>query len=84
MEGTIKAVPIAIMVPENPDWSKASSRPAWLKPVISSTFSYRRSKALLPETKIIVQSTFTYKAKCKTTLHLKQKRKKFVFQEYNC
>ena len=28
MEGTIKAVPIAMVVPENPDWSKASSRPA--------------------------------------------------------
>ena len=27
MEGTIKAVPIA-MVPEYPDWSEASSRPA--------------------------------------------------------
>ena len=50
MEGTIKAVPIA-MVPEYPDWSEASSCPAWLKPVISSTISYRRSKALLPEMK---------------------------------
>ena len=49
-EGTIKAVPIPT-VPEYPERSRVSLRPEWLKQVISSTFSYRGWKALLPEMK---------------------------------
>ena len=49
-EGTIKAIPIPT-IPEYPECSRVSLRPEWLKPVISSTFSYRGWKALLPEKK---------------------------------
>ena len=74
-EGTIKAVPIPT-VPEYPECSRVSLRPEWLKPVTSSTFSYRGWKALLPEmknnlhTKPSVKQHFTYSKKERRQLEL--------------